>query len=149
MVLSVVLRVERALLVAARDEHQRAVELVHLVEEDRDVHGARLGHVVVVHPGAVVLVPLPDVAVEGGLAVDLELVHVDVFAEELHDRLDHARMARQRRERIAVQVRGEVGAHHVAGLLAHVLGAALRIERGTSSVSTLISAGVKSDGKKR
>ena len=75
--------VEHALLVAAGDEHQRAVELVHLVEEDRDVHRARLGHLVVVHPGAVVLVPLPDVAVEGLLAVDLELVHVDVFAEEL------------------------------------------------------------------
>jgi hypothetical protein len=26
-------------------------------------------------------------------------------------------------------VRGEVGAHHVAGLLAHVLGAPLRVER--------------------
>jgi len=44
---------------------------------------------------AVVLVPLPHVAVEGLLAVDLELVHVHVLAEQLDDRLHHARMARQ------------------------------------------------------
>ena len=46
---------------------------------------------------------MPDVAVERHLAVDLELVHVDVFAEELHDRLDHARMARELGEGIAVR----------------------------------------------
>src|SRR6266513_347167 len=120
---------QHALLVAARDEHQRAVELVHLVEEDRHVHGARLRHLVVVDPGAVILVPLPDVAVEGRLAVDLELVHVHVLAEQLLDRLDHAGMARELGERVAVQVRGEIGAHHVSRLLAHVLGAPLRVER--------------------
>jgi hypothetical protein len=97
-------------------------------EEDRDVHRARLGHQVVVHPGAVVLVPLPDVAVEGGLAVDLELVHVQLLAEELHHRLDHARVAREPRERLAVHVRGEIGAHRIAALLAHVLGTPHRIE---------------------
>ena len=78
----VVPRGERALLVAAGDEHERAVELVHLVQEDRDVHGARVGHEVVVHPRAVVLVPLPDVAVEGHLPVDLELVHDVVIFEQ-------------------------------------------------------------------
>ena len=31
--------------------------------------------------------PLPDVAVEGGFAVDLELVHVDLLAEQLLDRV--------------------------------------------------------------
>src|SRR5260221_2047474 len=125
----VVLRVEHAELVAAGDEHQRAVVLGHLVEEDRDVHRARFRHLVVGAPGAVVLVPLPDVAVERLLAVDLELVHVDVFAVDLPDRLDHARMARELGERSAVEMRREVGAHHVAGLLAHVLGPALLVER--------------------
>ena len=76
---------------------------------------------VVVEPGAVVLVPLPDVAVEGRLAVDLELVHVELVAEQALHRLDHARMARQPGERLAVQVRREVGAHRVAALLAHVV----------------------------
>jgi len=37
-------------------------------------------------------VPLPDIAVEGGLRIDLVLMHVDLFLEDLHDRLDQARM---------------------------------------------------------
>ena len=123
------LGIEHAELVAPRDEHERAVELVHFVQKDGDVHGARFRHLVVRAPGAVVLVPLPDVAIEGRLAVDLELMHVHVFAVDLLHRLHHARMARELGEGIAVQVGGEVGAHHVAGLLAHVLGAPLRIER--------------------
>src|SRR5438874_4922673 len=72
-------------------------------------------------PGAVVLVPLPDVAVERHLAVDLELVHVDVFAVELFHRLDHAGMAGQAGERLRVHVRGEARAHGVRALLADVL----------------------------
>src|SRR5262249_47965261 len=91
-------------------------------------HRPGLGHLVVVEPGAVVLVPLPDVAVEGHLAVDLELVHVHVLAEEVPDRLHHAWVARQLGERVAVHVRREVGAHHVAGLLAHGLRPALRVQ---------------------
>jgi len=39
-------------------------------------------------------------------------------------------VARELGEGIAVHVRGEIGAHHVAGLLAHVLRPALRIEPG-------------------
>jgi hypothetical protein len=38
-------------------------------------------------------------------------VHVDLLAEEIHDRLHHARMAREPREGLAVQVRGEIRAH--------------------------------------
>jgi hypothetical protein len=124
----VVLGVEHTEGVAAGNEHQRAVELVDVVEEDRDVHGAGLGHLVVRPPRAVVLVPLPDVAVERGLAVDLELVHVDVFPEDLPHRLHHARVPRELGEGIAVHVRGEVGAHDVARLLADVLGPPLRVQ---------------------
>src|SRR2546427_779833 len=114
----VVPSVEHAELVAAGDEHQRAVELVHLVQEDRHVHRPRLGHLVVVEPRAEVLVPLPHVAVEGHLAVDLELVHVDRLAEDLGDRLDHPRMAREPRERRAVHVAGEVRPPGVPALFA-------------------------------
>src|SRR6266480_1671083 len=124
----VVVRFDHSQLVAAGNEHQRSVELVDLVEEDRDVHRASLGHQIVVLPGAVVLVPLPDVAVESHLAVNLELVHIQLFAEQLHDRLDHARMARELRERQAVHVRGEVRAHRVTALLANVLRPALGVE---------------------
>ena len=112
-------------IVAAGDEHQRAVELVHFVEKDGDIHGARFGHLVVVAPRAIVLMPLPDVAVEGHLAVDLELVHVYGLAEELHDRPDHARVARKPGERAAVQMCGEIGAYRFAILLAHIFRAAL------------------------
>jgi hypothetical protein len=79
--------------VAARDEHQRPVELVRLGEEERDVHRLRLGHVVVVVPGGIVLVPLPHRAVEGRLRVDLELVHVELFGlQDLRHGFDEARV---------------------------------------------------------
>jgi hypothetical protein len=55
-------------------------------------------------------------------------MHVDVLAEELADRFHHARMASELGEGIAVQVRGEIGAHRLAGLLAHVFRAPLRVQ---------------------
>src|SRR6185312_11128548 len=55
---------EHALLVAFGNDHQRAVDRQNLVEEDGDVHRPRLGHAVVARPGAVILMPLPDVALE-------------------------------------------------------------------------------------
>src|SRR5262249_22593612 len=124
----VVARIEHPALVATRDEHQRPVELVHLVEKDRDVHGAGFWHPVVVLPGAEVLMPLPHVAIERHLPVDLELVHVNVLAEELNDRVDHARVARELGERQAVHVCGEVGAHGVTALLADILGTMLGVK---------------------
>ena len=63
-------------LVTAGDEHQRAVEFVDLVQKYRHVHRARFGHLVIIHPRAVILMPLPHIAIEGHFAVDLELVHV-------------------------------------------------------------------------
>ena len=115
---------------AARDEHQRTIELIDFIQEDSHVHGACLWHEVVGLPGTVVLVPLPEVTLEGHLAIDLELVHVYGLTKDLHDRLDHAWMARQPGEWLTVHVRGEVGAHRVAALLAHVLRPMLRVELG-------------------
>src|SRR5215472_62839 len=123
------LRIDHAQLVAAGDEHQRAVELVDLVEKDRHVHRSRLGHVVVALPGSIVLMPLPHVAIECHLAVDLELMHVHRFAEELHYWFHHPRMASETREWSAVQMRGEIRAHRVAAFLAHVLRPMLRVQR--------------------
>ena len=45
--------------------------------------------------------PLPDVAFEGGLGVEFELMDVDVFAEQLPQRLDQARMPREKAEDLA------------------------------------------------
>ena len=86
---------QHALFMALRDHHQRAVDRHHLVEEHRDVHGARFRHAVVARPGAVILMPLPDVALERRLGVELELMHVDVLAKELAERFDQPRMAGQ------------------------------------------------------
>ena len=72
--------------------------------------------------------PLPHIAIEGHLAVDLELVHVEVFAKDLAHRFDHPRVARQAGVLVVVHVGGEVGAHHVARLLAHILGSPLGID---------------------
>src|SRR5262249_46662461 len=124
----VMLGVQDAKCVAARNEHQRAVELVDLIKEDRHIHGTSLRHEVIVLPGTVVLVPLPEIALEGHLAVDLELMHVHRLTKDLHYWLDHARMAGESGERRAVHMRGEVGAHRVAALLADILRAVLGVE---------------------
>src|SRR3546814_15212401 len=63
--LKVMTRLERAFPVTPRDEHQSAVELGHVLEEKRNVHRTRRRHQIVARPGAVILMPLPDVAVEG------------------------------------------------------------------------------------
>ena len=119
---------EHAVLVALGDEHQRPVDRHDLVEEHRDVHRARLGHAVVARPGAVILVPLPDLAVERRLGVDLELVHVDRLAEQLLDRLDQARVGAEEAERLVVGMGRERGARR-AGLLAPDLLAVLAVDR--------------------
>ena len=107
-------------MLAPRHQHQRAVDRHHLVEEDRDVHRARLRHAVVALPGAVILVPLPDVAGEGRFGVDLVLVHVDLLAEDLLHRLDHARMRAEQPERLVVEMRGKGGARRAALLAPHL-----------------------------
>jgi len=123
-----VARFQAARLVAARDEHQRAVELGDVVQEDGDVHGPRLGHQIVVGPGAVVLVPLPDGAVEGRLRVDLELVHVDPAVEQLLHRLDQAGVGTQPPEGLVVGMRGESRPDRLAVLLAPDLVAPLGVD---------------------
>jgi hypothetical protein len=93
----------------------------HLVEEHRDVHGAGLGHAIVALPSAVVLVPLPQLAVKGRLGVDLELVHVDRLAEQLLQRPDEARVAAEQAERLVIGVRRERRARRAGGLAPHLL----------------------------
>jgi hypothetical protein len=96
-------------LMALRDQHQRAVDRHHLVHEHGDVHRARLGHAIVARPGAVILVPLPDITLERRLRVDLELVRVDSFAENLLQRLDQPWMRSQEAKRLVVDVGGKSG----------------------------------------
>ena len=96
---------------------QRAVDRHHLVEEHGDVHGPRLRHAVVARPGAVVLMPLPDVAFEGRLGIELELMDVNILAEILPQRFDQPRMAAEQTKHFVERVSGECRARR-AGLLA-------------------------------
>src|SRR5882724_7695792 len=105
---------------ALRHQHQRSVDRHHLIEKDRDVHGPRLRHAIVAFPGAVVLMPLPDVAGEGRFGVDLVLVHVDLLAEDLLDRIDHARMRAEQAERLIIEMRGKGGARRAALFAPHL-----------------------------
>ena len=51
--------------------------------------------------GGEVVVPLPDIALERGFYVDLDLLDVEVVAGNLLRRLDQARVAHQTVEEIA------------------------------------------------
>ena len=69
----IVLGIDHAFFVAAGDEHQGAIEFIHIVQKYGHVHCALGGHHVVIEPGAVVLVPLPHITFKRHLAVDFEL----------------------------------------------------------------------------
>ena len=77
----IVLGLDDAFFMTAGDEHQGTIEGVHIIQENRNIHGTLGWHHVVVQPGAVILMPLPDVAFKRHLAVDLELMHVKLFTE--------------------------------------------------------------------
>src|ERR1700733_12770840 len=114
--------------VATRHQHQRPVDRHNLIQEYSDVHRPRLGHAVVARPGAVILVPLPDIARKGGFGVDLVLMHVDLLTEQLLDWADHAGVARQQPMRLVIQMRRE-GRTRRPGLLSPDLGTDLAINR--------------------
>ena len=88
----VIVRRDHAELVGTGDEHSGSVELGNVVEEQGRVDDAGLGHAVILKPGAVILMPMPDLSVMGVLGVDLELMQIDRPAEHLHCGLDDARV---------------------------------------------------------
>ena len=53
------------------------------------VDDAGFGHAVILEPGAVVLVPMPDFAVMCVLGVDFELVQINRPAKRLHRGFDN------------------------------------------------------------
>ena len=79
-------------LVAFGNEKKRAVGRGHVFEEQGNVERARFGHFIIALPCAVILMPLPDSAIKGGLGVDLVLMHVDLFFKILNNRFDQAGM---------------------------------------------------------
>src|SRR5438094_5241073 len=78
---------------------------------------------------------MQDRAVESGLGVDLELVHVEpVRAQELHARLDQARMAREPSEDLVPSLDVKCRARGVRALLAHHLGPIRRQQAGDLAI---------------
>ncbi|MNL71682.1 hypothetical protein D3C87_1968780 [compost metagenome] len=63
--------------------------------------------------------PLPDIAVERSLGVDLELMHVHLAVQQLPRRIDQAWMAGHSGEYFIEGMSGEHGAHHTAFFLDH------------------------------
>ena len=79
--------------------------------------------------------PLPDIALEGRFGVELELMYVNVLAEQLVQRLDQPRMAGEQAKRLVEGVGGKRGPRR-AGLLApHLL--AIELEYGFRIVADL------------
>ena len=74
----VVLRVHNPELVAVRYAQGRAIRGRHVIKEHGDVHSPRFWHVIIVRPCAVILMPLPDVAIEGRYGAHLVLMHEDL-----------------------------------------------------------------------
>ena len=111
--------------VGAADEDEGAVELVHLVEEDVEVEGEGFRHPVRAVVGGEVVVPLPHVPGESGLGVHLDLLDVELLAEELARRRDEPGVAHHPRVDLASKVQAHRGSYRVARLLAEVLGAPL------------------------
>ena len=75
--------------------------------------------------GGEVVVPLPHVPGERLLGIHLDLLHVELVAENLHGRPDEPGVADHARVDLASQVQAHGGAHRVALLLAEVLRPAL------------------------
>ena len=128
----VMLGIDHAFFVAAGDEHQGAIEFIDIVQKDSHVHRALGGHHVVIEPSAVILVPLPHIAFKSHLAVDFELVHVELFAKQFFDWFHHAWVARQFGKGFAVHVRSKVGPNRLAAFFAHVISllAAVQLRHG-------------------
>ena len=106
--------------VRAANEHEGSVELGYLVEKDMEIERQRLRHAILLVVGGEVVVPLPDVAGEGLLGVHLDLLDVEVIAEDLFRGLYEARVAHEARVDVAALVQGHRRAHGVVLLLPEV-----------------------------
>ena len=77
--------------------------------------------------------PLPDVAFERRLGVELELVHIDFFAEQQSKRLDQPRMAGEQMKYFVERMRRKSGARRAGLLSPHFL--AVELEDGLGLVA--------------
>ncbi len=59
--------------------------------------------------------PLPDITVKGGFGVDLVLMHIDLFFQDLHNRSQQARMGAQATVCLVIRMGGKGGARDTRG----------------------------------
>ena len=74
---------EHSTLLASRKKHYGAIELVDIIQKNRNVHCPWFGHHVVIDPGATVLMPLPNITSKCHFSINFELVHVELFTNHL------------------------------------------------------------------
>jgi hypothetical protein len=102
------------------DEVEGIVELAHIVEEDVQIDGQRLGHAVLAVRGRKVVMPLPGFSLEGCLDVHFDLLGVETVAEELDRRLEQARMVFQPIVGFPAYMESHRGTHLAAQILAYI-----------------------------
>ena len=108
------LEIDGAELMRAGDEQQRTVEVIDFIEENHCAQDIRRRHRVLLQPIEVILVPFPLVAIQSGLGVDLELVDIDLIAQQLRGWGREAFEARQAGKNLAGFMRGEDRANRAA-----------------------------------
>src|SRR5262249_18732890 len=107
--------------VGAADEDQRPVVLGDLVEEHVEVQGQRIGHAVLRVVRGEVVVPLPRLAGERYLGVDLRLLDVELIRpEDLPRGLHESRVPAETRIDLAAEMEAHGRPDLHAGLLADV-----------------------------
>ena len=89
------------------------------------VERERLRHAVLAVMGGEIVVPLPDVARERLLGIHLDLLDVELIAQDLPGGLHEPRMADEAGIDVAAPVQGHGRAHGIAPLLPEVLRPAL------------------------
>ena len=126
------------MLVGAADEPERPVELADLVQKDVQVERQGRRHAVLVVVGREVVVPLPDLAGEGWLGIDLGLLDVEILlTQNLSGRLDQPRVTRDLGVGLVPQVQAHGGAHLAIRLFAKVRGHLLGEKPGQRTAQRL------------
>ncbi len=79
--------------------------------------------------GGEIIMPLPDLAFEGGFGIDLDLLDVELIAEQLECWLDQPGVAHELVVDGMAKMQPHRGAHFAAPLLANIRGDVVGIDR--------------------
>ncbi len=74
----------------ALDEIERAIELIHIFQEDVQIEGQGLGYPIFGVVSGEIVVPLPRFAIKRRLDIDFGLLNIQFRAKQLLGRFDQA-----------------------------------------------------------